>query len=357
MRSCIARVTRSSAADICAYFIVAAGVIGCERLPAGAQGNARPSHTPLIVLIGPAQPSPQWAGIAGGARRFIKERYPSLRLETTAPRDDSGPALSQAVQDALSLEPSAICLSVSDPAHACAAAGEVVASGTILVTVGIACDIPGVHGHVRVNLASGAELLGEHLEEIAGGKRSYLLVHRCGATPVDTHCYERFMRKARSYHGITLLEERNAAETGQPPAELLRAMFARFRHAGLAVTLDPTPWLRRPPAELLGRNARFATLSAAPALWPYLRSGEAAALVGPLDGEIGALAVELALVGITDSGEAGLVRSVQSELVTRETLDDFAKRYAEAAGLDVNALLSPTAASQPAAPPGPAMGP
>jgi ABC-type sugar transport system substrate-binding protein len=278
-------------------------------------------------------------------------------LETIAPSDESSEALLRVVRDVLAKNPSAICLYVSDADAARTAATEVVRSGTILVTMGISSGATGVFGHVRVDLAGGAELLGEHLQEIVGGKRSYVLLHRYGATPTDTHCYERFMRKARSYHGIKLLEDRNAAEAQEPPAELLRAMFACFRHAGLAVTFDPTPWLSTPPAELLGSNARFATLSAAPPLWRYLQSGEAAALVGPLDGEIGSLAVEIALVGITESGKAGLERIVRNELVTRETLDDFAKRYAEAAGLDLDQLLPRPSASQPAGLPGPPVQP
>jgi len=325
-------------------------------MPAAPGAGKPPSPGDLIVLIGPGQSSPQQAGIAGGARRFIAS-YPSLRLEIAAPSDNRAAALSQVVRDTLSKNPRAICLYISDQAAARPAANEIVRSGTILVTMGVDSDVTGVFGHVRVDLAGAAELLGERLAKIAGGKQSYVLLHRYGATPADTHCYERFMHKARSSHAIMLLEERNAAEAEELPAELLRAMFARFRHAGLAVTLDPTPWFSMPPAELLGRNARFTTLSAVPALWRYLRSGEAAALVGPLDGEIGALATEMALAAITESRQAGLIRIAPNELVTRETLDDFAKRYAAAAGLDVNELLPRSATSRPAAPPNPVIEP
>lgn len=333
-----------------AYFITAAVFMGCERTPATRGSDKPPSHTDLIVLVGPPRSSPQWAGIAGGARRFV-EKYPSLRLETTAPSDNTRAALRRAVREALSRKPRVICLYVADPRVARPAAEEIISDGTILVTMGSDSGARDVFGHVHVDLAGGAELLGAHLPQIAAGKRSYLLLHRHGTTPTDTHCYDRFMRKARSQYGITLLEERNAGDAERPPAELLRAMFARFRHAGLAVTLDYDPWLSTPPAELLGSNARFAALGAVPALWQYLRTGEAAALVGPLDGEIGSLAVGTALAAITESRKPGVVRFALSELVTRETLDDFASRYAEAAGLDLNELLSATASSRPAAPP------
>jgi ABC-type sugar transport system substrate-binding protein len=354
MRSWMARGSCGDNARICAYFIMTAGVIGCDRQPAVPAGDKPPPPGQLIVLIGPGPAGPEWPAIAGGARRFIEEQCPSLRLETATPATGTAAALLRAVDESLSKDPRAICLYVTDPAAARPAVSKIIASGAILVTMGVACDVAGVFGHVQVDPTGAAELLGERLPEIAGGKRSYVLLHRRGATPVDTHCYERFMRKARSSYSITLLEEQNAAEAEQPATELLQAMFTRFRYAGLAVTLDPTPWLATPPAALPGDNARFATLGAAPALWPYLRSGAAAALVGPVDGEIGSRAAELALVGIADSGEAGLVRAVRNELVTPETLGDFARRYAEAAGLDVNELLSGTTTSRRAASSSPA---
>jgi ABC-type sugar transport system substrate-binding protein len=299
-----------------------------------------------IVLIGPAGSSPQWAGIAGGARRFVAG-YPPLTLETMAPADNTSAALSQVVREALAKGPKAICLYVSDPDAARPAARQITRRGRILVTMGVGGAVPDAFGHVSVACAGGAELLGERLEDIAGGKHSYVLLHRHGATNNDTHCYERFMLKARSSHGMTLLDERNAAESEQSPTELLREMFARFQHAGLAVTLDPRTWLSTPPDKLLGSNARFVTLGAPPVLWQYLRSGEAAALVGPLDGEIGSLAAEMAVMGITESQKPGQVRIVQMEVVKAETLGDFASRYAAAAGLDLKDLFPPSAPALP----------
>lgn len=331
------------------YLLMLTALIGCERTPATSGAGTPLRQGELIVLVGPPASNPQRAGIEGGAR-LLANRYRSLRLETVTPINSTPAALARVVGSVLSKNPDAICLYVSDATTAQPAAEEILRSGTILVTIGYE-SIDGTFGHVQVDLTGGAELMGKRLTEIAGGKRSYLLVHRSGANPTATHCYERFMREARQRYGMKLLQEQNAAEAEQPPEELLRAMFARFRHAGLAVTLDPFPWLFTAPGELLGREAKFTTLCAAPALWPALRSGEAAALVGPLDGRIGALAAEMALIAITETSEAGLVRLVECELVTPETLDDFAKRYAKAAGLELDGLLPPAAASQPASGP------
>ncbi len=335
-------------ARILSHFIILAAVTGCEQVSSTPLSGKLPLEGDLIVLVTPAESNPQWAGIAGGARRFL-ERYPALRLETFTPPDNRGESLLRVVNDALAKKPKAVCLYVHESATARAAAEAVVNSATILVTLGVDLDVAGVFGHVREDLAGAAELLGKHLTEIAGDKRSYILLHRNGVCDQDTRCYERFMSKACAHIGISLLEERNAGKGEQPPTKLVRAMFARFRHAGLVVTLEPSVWLTTSPAKLLGRNARFATVGAAPSLWGYLRSGEAAALAGSVDGELGALAAELALGAMTDNQKAGVIRMVPSELVTPETLDDFAKRYAEAAGLELRELLPPPA-SQPAVP-------
>jgi ABC-type sugar transport system substrate-binding protein len=334
-----------------AYVLAVAMVTGCEPLPS-TPGRGRPiSQGDLIILIGPGKSTPWcgWTGIEGGARR-VASRYPPLKLQAMAPPVYSRSALMRVVTNAIAMKPKAVCLYVDDPTKLRPAVREITSAGVILVTMGDRIDDVGAHGQVVVDWVGGAELLGRHLKDVAGGKRSYLLVHSHRAGSTNTRCYERFMHAARNVPGITLLEERNVTETKKPADELLVEMFARFRHAGLAVTLDPTPWLSKPPTQLLGNDARFATLGAVPALWPYLRSGEASALVGPLDGDIGALAVELAISAITESRDAGVTRTVDCELVTPERISDFANRYAAAAGLDRRDLpLQPE--SQPASGP------
>jgi ABC-type sugar transport system substrate-binding protein len=278
------------------------------------------------------------------------ERYPMLRLEVLTPADNRAESTLRIVHQALAKNPKVVCLYVSDPRGAAAAADAVTRKAAILVTFGAALEVAGVFGHVQEDVAGAAELLGRHLEEIVAGKRSYVLLHRAGASSMETHCYERFLRGARSCPGITLLGERNAAETEESAVELIRAMFRCFPHAGLVVTLEPSVWLTDGAGHALGQSAHFATVGAAPTLWKYLRSGEATALAGVLDGQMGALAAELALAAITGSRDGGTLRTAHAELVTRETLDDFAKRYAETAGLDLQELLSATTATQPTLP-------
>ena len=81
------------------------------------------------------------------------------------------------------------------------------------------------------------------------------------------------------------------------------------------------------------------TLSSAPPLWARLRKGEAAALAGPLHGEIGYTAAARVWAGLTAAEPFGRIDLVPCELITPETLDDFAGRYAESAGVPLEELL------------------
>ncbi len=134
---------------------------------------------------------------------------------------------------------------------------------------------------------------------------------------------------------------------------LADGLLERFPNAGLVVSLDPALWLtpqagwERDLRQVSG-DFRFATLSAAPSLWSRLgtpeRPGEAAALVGPLDGEIGYAAVEMAAQLLLGASQIVRERAVPCELVTADNLADFARRYAAAAnGLDVQPFLPATA--------------
>lgn len=298
-------------------------------------------------MITPAEDDPRLAGIAGGARQCIG-RYQPLELRTLTPPDNGPAALNDAAQEALRMQPGAVCVCVAAAETAREAVGALVGRGTTVVTIGDRVDVAGVYGHVRVDWAGGAALLGRQLEQVAGGSRSYLLLHWSSASQEARDCYLRFMAEARASPSLTLLDEADVGSGEPPAAQTLRALLARFPYAGVVITLAPSPWLDERPGGMLGRNTRCATLGAPPPLWRCLSAGEATALVGPIDGALGAAAVELALAGMTQSVRAGQVRTVECELVTAATLEDFATRYAQAAGLDVRGTLERWAGLQPA---------
>ena len=329
---------------IAAYILITTVVTGCEQSGAPGLSGKIPKEGDRIIIVGDSSSDAQWPGIAGGARRYMA-KYPGLLLETAAPPDNRGESLLKTVQQIIKTKPQVVCIQVHDPKQAQAALQAVHDAGIPLITIGVKTEFARVFGHVQDDIAGAAELLGANLETVVADKRSYMVLSGQGDAKRSAYICERFMSKARGFHGITLLEERDAAAA--PPAETIRAMFERFPNAGLVVTFDSSVWLSESPSKLLGKNARFATVGAAPVLWKYLQSGQAAALAGVDDGELGSLAMELAIAALTESRAPGALKMARARLVTRETLADFMKRYAESAGLNLRKYMM-TATSRPA---------
>jgi len=286
-----------------------------------------------IVIIGPAAADPQWPAILGGAKQAARG-YSSARLDIRTPADTSQRALDDEVDAALKLEPHAVCLSVADPPIASDAAGRVINAGVPLVTFGAALDVKGVYAHIEWQLAEAAGKLGETLEQLAGTGRNYVLFHRDGASPSDRLCYLRFRLAANEHYSLNQLQEVNFAASSTDGHDEIREAISLFPSTAFVVTLSPAPWLGdRNPRGVLGPDAKFATTLAVPALWPALGRGDALALAGPIDGDIGRYAVELAVAGITNSRPPGRLATVDCEIVTRENVEIFSRRYLSAAGM------------------------
>lgn len=267
------------------------------------------------------------------------EPRPSNDDGNARPANDDGnarPASAGAADSAATRTAAASQPAAADPFVALAR--DIQRRGALLITMGR--DLaPGVaFGHVAVDWPAGAELLGRRLKAIAPDKSSYVLLHQRGISPLGSACYDRFNLTA-TRELMTRLTERAAGGAAGRQREQIRDMLGEFPAAGLVVTLAPDVWLADGAPRLPPQNA-IATLSAVPPLWSKLASGEAAALVGPLDGQIGAAAVELAWQGLTGSERAGVRRLVPCELATPETRIEFERRYAEAAGVSSAELKS-----------------
>ncbi|MBW7905818.1 MAG: sugar ABC transporter substrate-binding protein [Phycisphaerae bacterium] len=332
-------------------FLVTALVLStaaCDR-PAD-RTTGPPPRVYSIAVVGPTATHPQWPAISRGALKAA-ERYGNARVLTSAPLTASAEALDVAVREALAAKPDAVCLYVLNPEAVEAAIPLLVESGALVVTMGAGIANSSFFGHVDSNIPGGAELLGERLDVIADGGRSYVLVHESGANTLATQCADRFNLGIREHYGLQRLDERNASQSTRAAHELIREMLDQFPNVAMVVTFNADAWLAVQPDVLLGPRTRFATMPATPELWPWVRSGRAAALVGPVDGEIGDLAVELAMNGLTSERGGGGVRVVRSELVNARNLDDFARRYAEAAGTTVAELLRAAAKPESGGPP------
>ncbi|MCK4342866.1 MAG: hypothetical protein KAY37_14205 [Phycisphaerae bacterium] len=338
------------------YLLIPALVTSCERPPRPGPDKALLEDGVKITMVGPAQGHPQWPGIRGGAERYMAG-VPTVKVEFLTPAEDTAASLRETLSPVLEQEPQAVCLYVTK-----GYVGErgklreylklVALEQILLVTMGEPFKDTRIYGHVGVDLPGAAELLGDNVQRIAAGRRTYLLLHEDGAEPVATNCYHRFISAARLHHDQDwhLLWEKNAAEGDRPSAELVAEMLELFPHAGLVVTLSPEVWLTAEHGwggklRKLNRGYCFTTLSASPPLWHWLGTpevpGDAAALVGPLDGEIGFAAVQMVVRALLSERQASPTRRIDCELVTPSNLPDFARRYSESAnGLNVEEYLS-----------------
>jgi ABC-type sugar transport system substrate-binding protein len=349
------RTITTHARRLALYLLVYPLLTSCERSPDNTPNKPHALHDVLIVAVGPGEDDPQWPGVRGGVERLFAD-IPSLRGHCVVPHAQTPAALRAAVERALEWKPNVICLFVSDVDAVRPCIDLIARRQVMLVTMGQDTGDPRVSGHVGVDLPAAAEQLGENLSRIAAGRQSYVLVHEAGRSETARNCYRRFSAAAQYRYDLTLLKEADASAGARTPAELVEQLLGLFPHAGLIVTLNPEVWLTAPAgwwARLHGFNGdfRFTTLAAAPRLWPRLGTpaspGDAAALLGPLDGEIGYAAAQLAvqLMISTDKPPSSIM--IPCELVTADNLADFARRYAAAAGGNIS-TSAPVSAVAPA---------
>jgi ABC-type sugar transport system substrate-binding protein len=234
------------------------------------------------------------------------------------------------LERALAPEPAALCVYFGSESLARAAADSLSRYRGVLVTINSAP--PGVESfaHVAADWCQGAESLADAINSALEklDRRSFVLLHADGRSELETNIFRRFRSAMSRFTRVQLLDQAVLGTSIPPrsPAEQVAAMLERFRHAGLAVTLDPAPWIA-PALYRLEEPQHFATLGASPALWPRLRSGEAVALVGPHEGELGRIAIERAIRGLTGDSDARGSVLVPCEVVTPDTFEAFRAKY------------------------------
>jgi hypothetical protein len=346
------------------YALATLALTACDRSHSSRRAADAAATIPVIAVISPAEENPRWPGIRGGVQRCAAG-VPSVRVFTMTARENTSDSLHAATELALAVRARAVCFLVDEPSHFHSAINLALAHQVLVITLGAECSDSHITRHLEADWAGAAELLGGHLERIAAGGQSYLLLHHRGRAASDTRLHDRFLQGAQRQYGVQLLQSR-AVSGRESAADAAGDILGLFRHAALLVTLDPQIWLA-PRAgwwhALREQNAnfRFATLSTAPTLWRQLGTpadpGDAAALVGPLDGDIGFAAASTAIQLLLDPASVSAQRTFPCELVTADTLADFARRYSDAAnGLDVRSYLprlvtaTATATTRPAHP-------
>ncbi|TWT45194.1 hypothetical protein RAS1_16160 [Phycisphaerae bacterium RAS1] len=306
---------------------------GCGRYKP-RPGQLPPSGTVLFV-IGPSEFDPRWPALRGGVRRALREA-PYLKGEFVNVQSPDHADLESLVQLGLDHQARALCIYSDDATADRAAIARAAGGGKTVILMGGALEAEGATGLVRVDLIGGAGLLSDKLGGVAGGRLSYALLHASGTSELGTRCFQSFGRNPLDRPSLRLLEERAISGDAAAWQDAVQQTVRRFPNVGLVVTLDPRPWLHEAPRLRLPAANCFVTLGAAPNLWPRLRSGEAAALVGALDGEVGYAAGRMAIAALIGAELESTERIIPCELVTAANLDDFARRYSEAGELGSN---------------------
>lgn len=306
---------------------------GCDAQPA-THSTAQPvPKNPFIAFIGSWRGDPHFEALFGGARRYAEE-IGTVRLQPFVPSDGSPSSTKAAIREALQGRPHALCLCIGDQPESGEYVTLAASEGAAVVTIGDPTPSEAAYARVIIDWADAAELLGRQLPRVAAGRRSYVLLHEDGRSATATQTYQRFRQAAAEHADLAMLTERNASTGDVRPADLVRDMLEQFRNAALVVALTPSTWYADAPGTALGPSNRLVALGAAPHLWDALREGRVAALVGPIDGDAGYAAMELAMRALVERKRLGVVRVIPSEIVTRDNLDDFSRRYRAAAGVE-----------------------
>lgn len=338
------------------YVVLAASLIACDRQQnTGQPGRETPDKPPVAFIAGDAN-LPQWPGITGGAQRYVRGGSALSVTVYTPPQPTEPPTLQrESVERALVDQAAAVCLFITEadlaqPENAAECIGVAHLANVLVITIGEAFEDDRVYGHVGVSQPALAEALGEDLRAVAQGQRSYLLAHAAQHSDSHADCWRRFQAAADTHSEPILLKAAGAPGEYADGRAAVEGLLGLFSQAGLLVTLRADVWLTASEEWLaalreLNEGFRFATLSSVPKLWHYLGTpddpGPAAALVGPLHGDIGHAAIRMASSPLlTEERAAFPTVWVEFETITADTLADFAHRYSESAnGLDVQAFM------------------
>ena len=332
---------RRSRRLIAAQLLICTLITGCGKQPPPPLKGRTLAAGTRVLFIAPPPADPRAAAIVSGAQRQVRDAD-VLILECARTGGDTTTA--EALAAKIDARPSAICIFDDGSPTTSTLIKRAVTHADVVVTIGDFNDFDtgsGVYGHVSTDLPATIELLAKSIPQLAAERRSFVLAY---PGPRDGPLPERFRSAIGSATEPRLLSE-SAFDAGDRGASAsIRRLVDLFPNTSLVVTLAPAPWLESPPELLLAPNQAFATVGSSPQLWRALREGRAIALAGPLDGDVGATAIQLAIMGLTAAQPGPVFRAVKCELVTEKTLYDFASRYAASAGVEVGTLL-PT--SQP----------
>jgi ABC-type sugar transport system substrate-binding protein len=308
---------------------------------------ARQAISARVLLLPPFEQSPEWRDVGRGISQYF-EHLEGFQLEILAPpsRPKNYPT---AIQHALESKPDVVVLPMHDTETMRPFASLVAQSGATLITYGDPADVRGVFGHVEVNWLVGIGELASRLPEIAAPSHSYVLIHNNGGSAAGAARYERFTTQAARQFAVTRLDECDLFEAKLDPGTAIRRMLARFRSTGIVVSLDSGFWGRMTDETINELPCRFVATGAPPEVWRWLENGKAAALVGVNSAELGRELGRLIIQATEGGTGSDSSRVVSAQVITRDNLADFRRRYADALG-QKNADFKPAPAANQHAP-------
>ena len=326
----------------------ACAVAACDSRSHPAQPRSR-----RVLMIGPQGTHPANRYYRSAIADFAAQ-IPSLVVNYQSPAGPEWKFIEAELRAEAAWAPDVYLVYAEASRDAEAAWEWALGSQKLLATFGALETPPHAQRHLTIDLAGGAELLARALlDRPAGMVRSYAVVHAAESGSWNRAVWSRFRTALQADSSLRRMAEVDAS--GAPFVRpLIREVFTEFPSVPALVTLTPAPWLETPAIDIGGQPAIF-TLGAIPELWSMLESGQAFALAGPLDGEVARAVLRLASEALLSGVSDRRFPIVGCELVTRDNLADFARRYAESAGMtidDLHARVSsapgPSAATAPA---------
>lgn len=302
----------------------------CERSPLPTAGRASGRlKRARVVVIAPGSAGPRWPAVRAGVRQALGS-YEGLRIKWRTVTPATPAALAGVLEHEATRTADGVVIYWPARLDSEPLPESFAPDRQIVVVIGPRRVPPGVYGLVRVAWAAGADRLAERLHTLRGDPKSLLLLHRAGCQAWGRRLRDRFMLALGKQGRVALLDEADLCGADDA-AGAIRPLVTRFAHAGVLVSLDGRVWDEPGAWQAVPARMPIATLGADPRLWPLMRAGRAVALVGPLDGKIGEAAGALLVSGLADGTPGPHVRTIECELVRPETLDDFVRRYQQAA--------------------------
>lgn len=226
--------------------------------------------------------------------------------------------------------PDAVCIWIDPAPEQLEFARRVAKDVAVTITIATAALEPLGFARVTLDLPEAAAQLARHMPPAARGK-SYALI-RARTGQADSGRIHDAFRAATDGGGMSQLVDLALGEQADASA-LVRSVSEQYRHAGMIVLLDP-PSATRGFFDALPPDVPLAVLTVHPDTWASLRRGQTRLAAGFIEGEIGAEAARLAVLGLSGGERPTAASRIAPHVVSAESLEAFIAIYSAAGNID-----------------------